>query len=221
MLAAGVVLGCASTRSDKQARQPTSLFPPDRAVVGIDPSAPPVDDTTMVDDGSLMGGDAVRVVRVPIEDAIAVLGQADVLWILMPRVVSLTRIAGTDDDQTVEVRHGVGPFQGGYTMRFIRMRAVRSGFEAWFWVDPAHPADLDLAWGNLRLVPFGRDRTLLSYQVRIRLSPGLLDLLASGRIRRAALSIPDRAKALIEDRARFLPNRKRDGASDVRHEAGP
>jgi carbon monoxide dehydrogenase subunit G len=180
-----------------------------------------MDYTTMAEDGNLMGGDAVRVVRVPIEDAIAVLEQPDVLWILMPRVVSLTRIAGTDDDQVIDARHAVGPFEGGYAMRFIRRRAGRSSFEAWFWVDPAYPADLDLAWGNLRLIPFGRDRTLLSYQVRIKLSPGLLKLLASGRIRRAALSIPDRAKALIEDRARFLPGRERGAASEMRHESGP
>lgn len=176
-------------------------------VVAVETKPRSIDFTSTIEEGDLIGGDAVRLIHAPIQDAEEVLAQPDALWVIMPRVVEMTQVGGTDDDRLYEVKHALGPVTGGYTMRFVRQRADASAMDVWFWVDTSRPRDLRFAWGAFRLMPFGRGHCLLAYQVRIELAPGLAKWLLSDRIRRAALTVADRARALIEDRVRYLPSR--------------
>ncbi len=207
LLAGCLAIGCgASMGTSSSPEAPPATVLDHRA--GSSSAGPrDFDYTVVVENGDLMGGDAVRMVHAPLADAIAVLEQPDALWNVMPRVASMTLIQGAGDDQLIEIRHSVGPIEGGYTMRIVWQRLDAREATVWFWVDTSRPRDLKFAWGTFRLIPFGPRDTLLAYQVRIELFPGIVKWLFSGRILRAALTVPDRARALIESRAPLLPHR--------------
>lgn len=195
------IIATASACSPTTAHAPAPLG---HGVLHVDPGVDAMDYTATVEDGDLIGGDAMRIIQAPFQAAVDILAQPDALWILMPRVASMAQVGGSDDDRRYEVVHALGPVTGGYTMRFVRQRSP-GDLTVWFWVDTTRPRDLEFAWGALRLMPLGRDRTMMSYQVRIELSAGIAKWMLEARIRRAALSVADRAQALIEDRVRYLP----------------
>jgi hypothetical protein len=93
------------------------------------------------------------------------------------------------EDALLEVTHATPLLQAAYTMRLHRR-----GREVRFWIDTTRPHDIEDAWGFLRVEPTADGRSLVTYGVLVDMGGGLLRDLFEERVRRAALSLPERLR---------------------------
>jgi len=150
-------------------------------------------------DRRYVGGTVHALIPFPTDHVASVLADPNAWRWFVPRVIELEDRGLDGPDRLVELDQGVSVFHGRYTLRVRSESDDRLGSHLFrFWVDRRYPHALDDAWGWFLLWPCGPDRTLLAYHVRIDLGPGLARLLFEGRIRIAALVVPQRLAAYIE-----------------------
>lgn len=155
------------------------------------------------EDGSYVGGTVHLALDAPVGDVARVLSDPESYRWFLPRVLELESLGQDGPDSLVEVEHGISMVRGRYTMRVRSEADPRSGSHLFrFWVDRRYEHAVRDAWGWFLLWPCGEDKTLLAYHIRIDLGPGIVRMLFQERIRRAALSAPQKLAALVSDRQR-------------------
>ena len=198
----GILPGCGG--SQVRAVSANASAPAARSAMKAASVDRPQDFTVTEVDGSIVGGEALRLVDAPADEVVSVLFRPDALWRLLPRVKDFKVLEETAESRLVAVTHAVGPISGGYTMRVAKESVPGGPSTFWFWVDPDRPRDVDSAWGFFRIIPYGADRTLLGYQVRIDLGSGLVRWLFLDRVHKAAMTIPDRALGMVNEHTRAV-----------------
>lgn len=152
-------------------------------------------------DGNYVGGTVHLTLDAPADAVAAVLSDTESYRWFLPRVLDLQQRGHDGADSLVEVEHGVSMVRGRYTMRVRAESDARLGSHLFrFWVDRRYHHAVKDAWGWFLLYPCGEDKTLLAYHIRIDLGPGVVRMLFEERIRRAALSAPQKLAALVSSR---------------------
>lgn len=115
---------------------------------------------------------------------------------ILPKTRAARRVGTDGRDALVEMTTGTALVQATYTMR-----VHRDGGVVRFWVEPSRPHDIEDAWGFVRAEPMAERRTLVTYGVLVDLGPGIVRDLFEARVSELALSVPDRLRGLVQERA--------------------
>lgn len=141
-------------------------------------------------------GIAYAVVRAPVREVMAVLGDLEAYPSILPRLQEAREVRRRGDRRWVRFRHAtkLGTAEYSCVLRQESGRVVR------FWMDPSRPHDIDDMFGYFRAEPFGPGKTLFTYAVALRL-PFTIRALFEGRIVDYAMDTPALVRRYL-DRAR-------------------
>lgn len=199
-----LLLGCAARTAPNAAASPAPATIPQHPACA---QASSFDSPAILEqdfhehDGEYVGGTVHLTIPAPARDVAAVLADPESYRWFLPRVLDLRKLGQEGPDQLVEVEHGTSIVRGRYTMRVRAESDARLKSHLFrFWVDRRYPHAVDNAWGWFLLWPCGGDRTLLAYHIRIDLGPGVVRMLFEERIRKAALTAPQKLAALVNSR---------------------
>jgi hypothetical protein len=149
-----------------------------------------------------VGGTAYLTIDEPTSVLVAALESDNAFWHVMPRVWDFRVISGDAQDKLVEIEQGTNLVRGRYTMRIQRQWDERDGScKIGFTIDQRYPSAIRDAYGAFRVRPLGPKQSLIVYQIRIDLGPGLMRILFEDRILQAALSAPARLRGLMRSYA--------------------
>jgi hypothetical protein len=146
--------------------------------------------------GSYFGGMAYVMIHAPVPAVTAVLGDPTTYRSILPMTMESRVLSRHDRDTQIYFRQGGSAGSAAYV---ILARRESQGLIR-FWLDPTQPHEIADLWGYFRAQPWGKDATLLTYAALIRLDFGMVKLLFSEAIRRAALSTPALVRAYVEAR---------------------
>jgi hypothetical protein len=128
-----------------------------------------------------------------------------------PRILPNTRdvsFVGRDrSDLLIWLRQGTALFNSSYTIRVRANPGQRPDDRiVRFWLDRARPHGIDDASGFFRyetLAPTssGKPRVLLTFGIWVDIGPGIVRSLFEGRIQRIILTVPQRLRAYLAERA--------------------
>jgi hypothetical protein len=117
---------------------------------------------------------------------------------MLPYTLSARSVKGAGSGQRIELRQGLSPFVGSYTVQVV---SEPSKNQLGFWLDPSCPSDLEDVWGYFRAEPFSRTHSLLTVAVALDLGSGLARLLFEKHVQNAVLSTPNKIRDFVEPRA--------------------
>ncbi|MCU0692574.1 MAG: hypothetical protein MUF54_14330, partial [Polyangiaceae bacterium] len=149
------------------------------------------------EDAKLFGGAAALLIDAPSYVVMAALERPEAYFHVLPRVLAVEQRHSNDDDQSFRLTHGKGLIRASYVLR-VRHEWNDTGTHVIrFWVDTRYPRDVKDAWGYFEMRPMGAEQTLLTYQVRVALLPGVVRMLFAERIQRGLMSVPERARQYV------------------------
>jgi len=152
-------------------------------------------------EGKYVGGTVHLTLDAPVDEVASVLSDTESYRWFLPRVLELEQLGMDGPDALVRVEHGVSMVRGRYTMRVREESDARTGSHLFrFWVDRRYHHAVKDAWGWFLLWPCAEDKTLLAYHIRIDLGAGVVRMLFEERIRRAALTAPQKLAGLVSTR---------------------
>lgn len=143
-----------------------------------------------------VGGVAYAIVHAQPDELAALLDDVDVWRRLLPHTRQARQVGTAAGDAIVELTHGSALVQVTYSLR-VR----REGNVIRFWLDRSRPHGIEDAWGFLRAEPLDGARTLVAYGILIDMGAGLLRNLFEERVRRLALTVPERVRGLLLERS--------------------
>jgi hypothetical protein len=146
-------------------------------------------------DERYVGGVAYAVVYARADELAALLDDVDGWRRVLPHTREARQVGTSAGDAIVELTHGSALLQVTYSLR-VR----REGNVVRFWLDRSRPHGIEDAWGFLRAEPLDTARTLVTYGILIDMGAGLLRSLFEDRVRRLALTVPERVRGLLLER---------------------
>jgi hypothetical protein len=157
--------------------------------------------------GDYFGGVAYAAIDAPVADVMDVLLDPSSWTSILPLTLEARVTGRPGGDYQVYFKQGGRLGTASYTL-FARRESL--GLVR-FWLDPSEPHDIGDCWGYFRVLPWGKNASLLTYAALLHLDAGLVKLLFTETIRRYALSTPGLVRAYV--------NRRRSLAADA--EPGP
>lgn len=146
-----------------------------------------------------VGGVTYALLDADAGDVARLFDSADAWRRVLPEIRSVRALGTVEEDSLIEVTHGNAILQVTYTMRVHR--DAQHPLTARFRLEPRRRHEIEDVWGFLRAEPRADGRTILTYGVLIDMGPGLLRDLFEDRVRETALTVPDRIRGLVEERA--------------------
>ncbi len=149
-------------------------------------------------EGGYFGGLSYVVIHAPPAAVNAVLDDPSTYRFILPMTLESRVLSRHDRDTQVFFRQGGRAGSAAYV---IIARRESQGLIR-FWLDPTQPHEIADLWGYFRVQPWGKDATVLTYAALIRLDFGMVKLLFSEAIRRAAMGTPALVRAFVEGKQR-------------------
>jgi len=151
-------------------------------------------------DRRYIGGVTYTVVDASGPEVAAVFDNVELLRKVLPKTKRAKLVGTVGNDQLLEIASGNAVMEAEYTLR-VR----RGASEARFWLDPSRPHGIDDAWGFFRyesfVGPSGEERVLLTYGILVDVGPGIVRELFEEKVRTALLSVPQRVRRTVAERA--------------------
>jgi hypothetical protein len=148
--------------------------------------------------GGYFGGIAYVLIHAPLAAVTAVLNDPSTYRSILPMTLESRVLWRGDRDMQIYFRQGGRAGSAAYV---ILARRESAGLIR-FWLDPSQPHEIADLWGYFRAQPWGKDGTVLTYAALIRLDFGMVKLLFTEAIRKAALGTPALVRAFVEGRQR-------------------
>jgi hypothetical protein len=149
-----------------------------------------------VGDREYVGGVSYVILDGSADDLSRLLADVNVWKRVLPKTRSARPVGSVGQDVLLELTNGTLLLEATYTMR---LRREADGVR--FWLDRARHHDVEDAWGFLRIEPMTAGRSLVTYGVLIDVGGGVAGDLFEGPVRELAMSVPDRLRDLVVERA--------------------
>ncbi len=146
--------------------------------------------------GDYFGGVSYAVIPAPLGEVTAVLEDPGTYGFILPLTLEARLLGHRGGDLQVYLRQGTRLGSAAYV---ILVRRESQGLFR-FWVDLSQPHEIADGWGYFRVIPWANGASLLTYAVLVRLELGMVRLLFTETIRRAALGTPGVVRAYVSAR---------------------
>jgi len=152
--------------------------------------------SVLVGDRKYVGGVSYVILDGAADEVARLLADVNVWKRVLPKTRSARFVGTVGRDVLLELTNGTLFLEATYTMR---LRGEADGVK--FWLDRARHHDVEDAWGFLRVEPMTGGRSLVAYGVLIDVGSGVARDLFEGPVRELAMSVPDRLRDLVLERA--------------------
>jgi hypothetical protein len=185
-----VVAGAVGCASGAEVRSPLSAAPAGEAGGATSAEGP-----FALPEGH-RGGERVIEIGAPAGLVLSILRDPEEYRFILPRVRKL-RVLGRsrEGDAVVEVEQGTSLLHARSVVRL--RRAGDNGVR--FFLDPAHPQDIDALRGEMWVSPLGEDRCRLAFRLALDLGSGIFGAFFASSIERGAMRTPDNVRARAEE----------------------
>jgi hypothetical protein len=144
--------------------------------------------------GGYFGGISYAVIRAPVDTVIAVVADPSSYPRILPMTLESRLLRQVGADLSVYFRQGGRAGSAAYV---LTIRRESPGLFR-FWLDPSMVHEIADLWGFLRVQPWDRTSSLLTYAALLRLDFGLVKLLFSEKIREYALGTPELVRSFVQ-----------------------
>jgi hypothetical protein len=143
----------------------------------------------------LVGGMSWQMIEAPADRVWALVNDASIYGSLVPHVAEARPAGGREGGSRLWIRHDFGVADASYTVRFDpdpRKRTLR------FRLDRSRPGSLRAGWGEIQVVPTGKNRSIVYWGVMADIGSGGIRTIMRDAVQEAMLDIPRRLKKQAE-----------------------
>ncbi len=135
----------------------------------------------------LIGGTSFQVVNAPADTVWRAIRDTQAYRHYLPRVDRVRVVGTTGQTETVRISHRQGPLEAAYHLRLTFSDNLKT---AQFRVDPARHNDIREGWGYLRVQPYGRNRSMVTWAILADVGSGIAVGLMRAEVREWILQVP-------------------------------
>lgn len=143
----------------------------------------------------LIGGQSWQIVDVPVDVAWAALKDRSGYKNFIPLATETNVSGSAEEDADVAVRQQWGPIDVRYVLQ-TTLETDRGAVV--FRVDHSQPHDIRAGWGFIRVRPYKKDRTLVSFGALVDIGDGVFVSIVRPAVRKDLLRIPHFLKRHLE-----------------------
>jgi len=135
----------------------------------------------------LIGGTSFQVVNAPADTVWRAIRDTRAYRHYLPQVDRVRVVGAAGQTETVRISHRQGPLEAAYHLRLTFSDNLKT---AQFRVDPARDNDIREGWGYLRVQPYGRNRSMVTWAILADVGSGIAVGLMRAEIREWILQVP-------------------------------
>ncbi len=148
---------------------------------------------------NLIGGTSWQVIEASPDTVWRALQDLDEFDEMLPGASAARETFHRGADRGVWVRHGRGALQASYHLRLSYIDASRV---VMFQLDDRHPSALRAGWGFIKVQPYPRGRTLVSFGILADVGEGLIAGAVRPKVHTWMLRVPRTMKHYLEGEGR-------------------
>jgi len=135
----------------------------------------------------LMGGTSFQVVNASADTVWQAIRDTRAYRHYLPQVERVRTMSATGQTKLVRISHHRGPFRAAYDMRLTFSDNLKT---LQFRIDPRGDNDVREGWGYLRVQPYGRNRSMVTWAILADVGSGIAIGLLRAEVRRWILEVP-------------------------------